>query len=148
MSTHCHHGRLPYADANATPWPINHHSYVYSCAERLGKELTCLPHVHLPETHLQHQEARRGLVFPSLETRENLFLLWDERYGWSSVESMGHWPLVLGADPLLSPDLFTQAVLALGSDHGRTVLIQEQYRARAHPVDVHFERQLAGYRAA
>ena len=81
-----------------------------------------------------------------MDTRENLFLIWDERHGWSSVESTGHWPLVLGAEPLLSPELFTRAVLALGSDHGRTVLIREQHRGRIHPVDVHFERRLAGYR--
>lgn len=68
-------------DANATPWPVDHHAYAYSCTERLGEESARRPRVRLPETHPQHQEARRAAVFPDMDTREDLFLIWSERYG-------------------------------------------------------------------
>ncbi|MBR8743090.1 hypothetical protein [Nocardiopsis sp. MG754419] len=139
--------RLQYVDANTTPWPLNHHAYVYACAERLRKELSHPPRVHFPESHLQRQDDRGALVRLGGPDHDDFLLAWDERRGWARLEQAVRRPLVLGADPLLDPEAFTHAVTALLRPGTRQlVMVLDRSRPFAHPVDVLFERRLAAFR--
>ena len=140
--------RLLYMDANTTPWPLNHHAYVHACAERLRKEVDHAPRVHFPESHLQRSDTRSALIRLGGPDHDDVLLAWDEQRGWARLEKDGRHPLVLGADPLLSPETFTHAVTALLSPGTRQlVMVLDRSRFFAHPVDVLFERRLAAYRA-
>lgn len=140
--------RLTYPDANATPWPLNHHAYVHACIDRLRKEVRHEPRVQFPESHLQIKDIRNARVrLEPTEETPGLRLSWDERRGWFRMEGAARHPLVLGAEPLLSPEVFTHAVTALLSPEIRqVVMVADRDRKNVHPVDPLFERRLAAYR--
>lgn len=140
--------RLPYGDANAIPWPLNHCAYVRACAERLRKEVRFEPAVHFPTSQLQLEDARRALVrLEPTPDSPGVLLSWDEQYGWHRMEGSTRRALVLGAEPLLDPEAFTLAVTALLSAGTRQlIMVADRGRGSAHPVDTVFERRLAAYR--
>lgn len=140
--------RLAYPDANATPWPLNHHAYVQACADRLRKEVPIEPQVHIPERQLRREDVRAALVrVPATEETPSVLLAWDELRGWDRLDETGRQALVLGADALISPETFTHAVTALLSpETRRTIMVFDRARARCHPTDPYFEQRLASYR--
>lgn len=140
--------RLVYSDANATPWPLNHHAYVLSCAERLAKEVRHEPLVSFPESQVQREDIRGALMrLDATEDSRRLLLTWDERWGWSWFGDGGYRPLVLGGEPLLPPETFTHAVTVLMAPRTQQLLLMSDRSQRdAHPIDSLFERRLAAYR--
>ncbi|WP_033302881.1 DUF6292 family protein [Nocardiopsis alkaliphila] len=140
--------RLLYSDANTIPWPLNHHAYIYACADRLRKEIPRSPQVCFPQSQLQHQDIRSALIRLQGTERDDLLLTWDERHGWFHVEQAARRPLVLGAEPLLDPEAFTHAATTLLRPGIRQmVMVMDRSRTTAHPVDLVFERRLAAFRA-
>ncbi|MFL1379290.1 hypothetical protein ACJOT3_04140 [Nocardiopsis sp. frass1] len=134
---------MHYPDANTVPWPINHHAYVQACADRLRKDLSDPPRVHLPACHLQHRDVRGA----RLRVGQDTTLYWNELRGWSHRCEGARVPLVPGAEALLDPDLMAAAVCALLAPDPRLLLVlEDRSRGAAHPVDAHFERRLAAYR--
>lgn len=139
--------RLLYSDANTIPWPLNHQAYIYACADRLRKEIPHSPHVHFPESQLQHQDTRSALIRLEGTEHGDLLLTWDEQQGWFHLEQAARRPLVLGAEPLLDPEAFTHAVTTLLRPSIRQmVMVMDRSRATAHPIDLVFERRLAAFR--
>jgi hypothetical protein len=141
-------GRLLYSDANSIPWPLNHYAYVRACVERLRKEIRFEPSVRFPPSQLHLQDSRRALVrLEPTEDGPGLLLSWDERHGWYRVEGPSRRALVLGAEPLLSPEPFTLAATALlRAGTRQLIMVADRDRGSAHPVDGAFERRLASYR--
>ena len=141
-------GRLLYGDANSVPWPLNHFAYVRACAERLRKEIRFEPSVRFPPSQLQLKDARRALVrLEPTEDSPGILLSWDELRGWYRMEGSIRRALVLGAEPLLSPEAFTLAVTAqLSAGTRELIMVADRDRGSAHPVDAVFERRLAAYR--
>lgn len=140
--------RLLYPDANTTPWPFNHHAYVYACTERLAKEVRHQPLVRFSESQIQREDTRGALVrLEATEETPRLLLSWDERWGWSRFGDGGYRPLVLGGEPLLAPEIFAHAVsVLLAPQTQQLLLMSDGARRHAHPVDSFFERRLASYR--
>lgn len=141
-------GRLVYSDANTTPWPLNHHAYVRTCAARLRKEVLHEPRTHFPQCQFQRGDIRSALMqVEATEDTPRLLLAWNELHGWSRLEETGRQALVLGAEALLPPEAFTRAVTALlVPETSRMMMVRERTRTRAHPADPLFERNLAAYR--
>lgn len=132
---------LHYPDANAVPWPLNHHAYVHACADRLRKDLSDPPRVHLPLCHLQQEDVRGA----RLRIGHGTVLFWDELRGWSRRNGEGREPLVPEAGVLPDPELLAAAVYAPTAP-GPPPAVEGGGRSAAHPVDPLFERRLAAYR--
>lgn len=148
LITMAHGTRLAYPDANATPWPLNHHAYVHACSDRLRKEVQNEPQVHIPERQLRREDTRAALVrLSSTGDTPSILLAWDELRGWDRLDETGRQPLVLGAEALIPPETFTHAVTALLSpETRRTIMVFDRARTRCHPTDPYFEQRLASYR--
>src|SRR5699024_2248291 len=100
------------------------------------------------ESQIQRKDTRGALVgLEGTEDTPGLLLSWDERWGWSQFGEGGYRPLVLGGEPVLSPETFAHAVTVLLAPRTQQLLLMSNgARRTAHPVDCFVARRLASSR--